>query len=376
MKNRRTKMGVYKKNGNWHIDYYDGNGRRHRKKIGPQKTLAHKALKDAQVRVAKGEYLGIYEERRSLFRDFATKTYIPYAKTNLSPRTFERTCGIIENHLIQYFDCYLCKISRKNIEDYKQKRASEVKPATVNKEYSTLRHMLKCAVDWGYITHNPATGVKELKEPPGRIRYLTPDEFQRLLSAAGPEFFADNTYNAGRTPSSLLAIYLRPIVTLGAHTGLRRGELLSLRWSHVDFKEQRIIIEQTKNNERKIAYLSDAALEALRCIPRNLHADLLFPGITPSQLSRAFERACKRASIEDFRFHDLRHTFASCLVMGGENIRTVQTLLGHKDLRMTMRYTHLSPEHLQTAAKRLDQLMPPNDIETKNTGGGQSRADF
>jgi len=101
----------------------------------------------------------------------------------------------------------------------------------------------------------------------------------------------------------------------------------------------------------------------------------VFPDINGNMVTVAFERACKRAGVRDFRFHDLRHTFASYLTMGGGNIRTVQTLLGHKDLRMTMRYSHLSPEHLREAVLILDKGLSKSVYtevaQVENTGSSQ-----
>jgi integrase len=350
-------MAVFKRNGEYWIDYYDGEGRRHRKKIGPQKNVAQLALKDVKVKIAKGEYLGIYEEKKIPFKDFAQKVYIPYAKTNLSPSTFNRCNGIIKNQLIPYFDCYVYKISRKAIEDYKQKRAEEVEPATVNREFSRLRHMLKCAVDWGYIKNNPCKGIKELKEPPGRIRYLSHEEMEGLLTACDPESLKQHPSNANRPLSKLINVYLKTIVQLAIHTGMRRGEIMGLRWKDIDLKEKRILIEKTKNNERRTIYMNDTVYHVLKSLPHHLHSELVFPDINGNMVTVAFERACKRAKIEDLRFHDLRHTFASYLTMGGVNLRTVQTLLGHKDLRMTMMYSHLSPEHLKEAVTILEKSL-------------------
>lgn len=354
-------MGVFKRDGNYWIDYYDADGRRHRKMIGPQKTVAQLALKDVKVKIAKGEYLGIYEEKKVLFKEFAQKTYIPFAKTNLSERTFDRCKGIIENQLIPYFDCYVYKISRNDIEKYKQKRAEEVKPATVNREFSRLRHMLKCAVDWGYIKNNPCKGVKEMKEPPGRIRYLSHEEMDNLLKACDVSFLKENPHNKGRTFSKMIVAYLKPIVQIAIHSGMRRGEIVNLEWKDIDLKERRIILDKTKNNERRMIPMNDTLYQVLKSLPVHLHSERVFPEINGNMVTVAFERACKRAGIKDFRFHDLRHTFASYLTMGRESIRTVQTLLGHKDLRMTMRYSHLSPEHLREAVQNLERSLRPSD---------------
>jgi len=350
-------MGVFKKNGWFWIDYY-ADGQRHRRKVSPQKNVATLALKDVQVKISKGEYLGIYEEKKVFFKDFAEKTYIPYAKANLGPTTFYRCEGIIRTHLIPFFgSSYVFKIGMKDIEAYKTKRMNEVQPATVNREFSRLRHMFRCAVDWSYIKENPSKGVKEFKEPPGRIRYLTQEEIEALLAECGPDTLRQNHWNAGRPLSDLLNIYLRPIVEIAIHSGMRRGELLGLRWKDVDFKGRMIVLEKTKNGERRVIPMNDTVVRALKSLPVHLHEEKIFTGIPGDALSKAFERACKRAGIEGCRYHDLRHTHASHLVMGGTSLRAVQTLLGHKDLRMTMRYSHLSPEHLREAVTTLDKTL-------------------
>ena len=359
-------MSVFKRSGNYWIDYYDGDGRRHRKMIGPQKIVAQLALKDVKVKIAKGEYLGIYEEKKTPFKDFSEK-YLKMIQPNVSPTSYGRFEGIVTNHLNPAFQCYLYKISKKKIEEYIQRRAEEVKPATVNQEIKRLRHMLNKAIEWGYLKENPCKGIKNLKEPPGRIRYILPEELEGLLMACGPPSLMENPHNKGRTFSKLLCVFLKPIVLTAAHTGLRMGEILSLRWKDIEFKERRILIEKTKNNERRMVPINDTLHGVLKSLPVHLGTDLVFPGITRNQLSVAFRRASKRAGIRDFRFHDLRHTFASYLTMGGENPRTVQILLGHKDLRMTMRYSHLSPEHLREAVSILDKSL--NSISNGHYSG-------
>ena len=103
--------------------------------------------------------------------------------------------------------------------------------------------------------------------------------------------------------------------------------------------------------------MNDTLFQVLKSLPVHLHEEKVFPDINANMVTPAFKRACKRAGIGDFRFHDLRHTFASYLTMGKESLRTVQTLLGHKDLRMTMRYSHLSPEHLKEAVANLEKSL-------------------
>ncbi len=280
-----------------------------------------------------------------------------WAKANLGPKTYDRAVGIINLHLIPHFDCWLANIDSKMIEEYKQNRAEKVKPATVNRELSRLRHMMNVAVKWNYIKNNPCKGVKELKEPPGRIRYLEPEEYQKLLNACTVESLMREKNYGDRKFSLLLVRYLRPIVEIAAHTGLRRGEILSLERKNIDMKRMLVMAEVTKNGERRAIPMNDTVYRILKELPPRLDSPLLFPDINGDALGHAFMRAVRRAGIEDFRFQDLRHTFASHLTMQGKNLRTVQTLMGHKDLRMTIRYSHLSPEHLMDAVKSLDKVM-------------------
>ncbi|MGD0656653.1 MAG: site-specific integrase [Syntrophorhabdales bacterium] len=199
--------------------------------------------------------------------------------------------------------------------------------------------------------------MKEFKEPPGRIRYLTPEEIEALLAECGPETLKQNRYNAGRPLSELLNVYLRPIVEILIHSGMRRGELLKLRWKDVDFRGRMIYLEATKNGERRVLPMNDTVVRAFKSLPVHLHEERIFTGISGDAVSMAFKRALKRAGIEDVRLHDTRHTTASHLVMGGTSLRAVQTLLGHKDIRMTLRYSHLSPEHLKEAVDTLDKTL-------------------
>jgi len=186
------------------------------------------------------------------------------------------------------------------------------------------------------VPFNVAHGVKCPRVPAGRVRYLQPGELRSVLGAC-PD-------------------WLRPIVALAACTGMRRSELLGLRWLDVDLPHGRALLSQTKNGDSRVVYLNETAKTAIRslaCDRGTLSTDLLFRGITGEQVSMAFRRACKGV-VSDFRFHDLRHTAASWLRMQGADIHTVAQLLGHKDLRMAARYQHLSPMFLADAVARLD----------------------
>jgi integrase len=139
---------------------------------------------------------------------------------------------------------------------------------------------------------------------------------------------------------------------------MRRGEILGLRWLDVDRHGERILLPQTKNGEGRIVYLNELALQVLNAqiMGEASSTERVFSASSGEQVSMAFKRAAKAAKIEDFRFHDLRHTAASWLRMQGADIHTVAQLLGHKDLRMAARYQHLSPTFLADAVKKLDQV--------------------
>jgi integrase len=336
-------MAVYKKGRHWYIDYYV-KGVRKRKKIGPSKQVAELALKDVELKIARGEYLGIYEDKKITLGQFA-EDYLAYAQANKAPMSVRRDL-ISLVPLTTAFPDYLSAITTKAIEDYKARRLATVKPATVNKELALLKHMFTKGIEWGYVKQNPVKPVKLLKEPPGRLRYLSPEELTDLLDAC--------------------ASHLKPIVLIAVHTGMRRREILSLRWTDIDLRKRTITLTKTKNNERRMIPINDQVAGVLRALPRHLESPFVFcdrEGRPYDRVDNGFRRACTRAGIRDIRFHDLRHTFASHLIMRGANLRSVQELLGHKTGKMTVRYTHLSTPHLQETVSLLDTLFgsaPPS----------------
>ena len=167
-------MSVFKKGNNWYIDYYV-KGQRKRKKIGPSKKLALQVLEDVHVKVAKEEYLGVLEEKKALFEDFS-KQYLIYSKANKALSTYQRD-QISIDHLVAFFKGkWLFEVTPELIEKYKAARLEKVEPAPINRELACLKHLYTKAIAWGYVKVNPAKSVKLFKEPPGRLRYLRPDE--------------------------------------------------------------------------------------------------------------------------------------------------------------------------------------------------------
>ena len=193
------------------------------------------------------------------------------------------------------------------------------------------------AIEWGHVRTNPAKGVKLLKEAPARIRYLQTEEIKTLLDACND--------------------HIRPIVFTALNTGMRKAEILNLKWANVDLKNMKIIVNNAKNNKTRVIPINNSLYHELSGLRRSSNGSYVFAdknGRPYGEIKRSFASSLKRAEIKDFRFHDLRHTFGSYMVMQGVDIRTVQQLMGHKDIKMTMRYSHLSPEYVKEAIGRLD----------------------
>jgi integrase len=219
-------------------------------------------------------------------------------------------------------------------------------PSTVNRYLAALSHCFTVAVkEWGWIEFNPLLKVTKPKEPRGRVRFLDDAERTRLLTAC----------KASKSPD------LYPAVILALSTGARAQELLGLRWPQVDLARKVATLHETKNGERRVLPLAGPALELLRerSNARRLDTDLIFPGRTrptkPVDLRTPFETALKAARIEDFHWHDLRHTAASYLAMNGASLAEIAEVLGHKTLAMVKRYAHLSEAHTASVVERMNQ---------------------
>ena len=241
-------------------------------------------------------------------------------------------------------------------------------PATVTRYLAVLSHLLTVAVnEWRWIESNPLSKVTKPKEPRGRVRYLSEDE-------PGP--------NGETIPGELTRLMkacresdspdLYPAVVLALSTGARAQEILGLRWPQVDFSRRVATLYDTKNKEIRPLPLSGLALELLRerSKVRRLDTDLIFPGrkirapgadssqaptYRPVVLRTPFLTALKRAGINDFRWHDLRHSAASYLAMNGASLAEIAEVLGHKTLEMVKRYAHLSPAHTARVVESMNK---------------------
>lgn len=222
--------------------------------------------------------------------------------------------------------------------------------ATLNKAFNLALR------EWEWCQRNPALSVSMERESNGRDRWLTLDEEGRLLAACAP--------------------WLRDVVQFALGTGMRMGEILSLSWRGLDLTRRTVMVFQSKNGERRTNPLNQTVLSLIkeRGTLRSLSTDLVFPSKTHTplesgRLRRAFRLALKKVRIEEFHFHDLRHTFATRLVQAGVELYKVQRLLGHKSPMMTQRYAHHYPESLRDGVEMLDRLKPVAHFITVGSSG-------
>lgn len=246
--------------------------------------------------------------------------------------------------LLPHFgDSNLISISPKMISRYKVSRKVDgVKPATVNRELAMLSKAFSLAAkEWEWLKDNPVSRVSKEKENNARDRWLSKDEEKRLLDNS-PE-------------------WIKQIIIFSLNTGLRLGELIGLEWSRVDFSNKNILIDNSKNGEQRTIPLNKYALDVVtqRSRVRSLKCDYVFINryggkINPNSLRDAFRKILRKVEIDDFRLHDLRHSFATRLTQSDVDLYKISKLLGHKDIKMTQRYAHHCPDSLREGVEVLD----------------------
>ena len=262
----------------------------------------------------------------------------------------------------------LAKIAPALIEDVKLRRAQDVAHTTVDKDLAVLKAFFNWCMARSLAASNPVCRVKFFNEDNSRLRYLTEDEYSRLIKAA-------KTIET----SPLLA----EKIILSVHTGLRRGSLFHMRWDYVDFLNRVVRIPRTKSGRPHAVPLNATVLTTLQTLYTErlpdcpyvfAHATGRQAGEPVKDVKNGFHTALEIAEIKDFTWHDLRHTFASWLIMKGASLRSVAELLGHRGLRMVMRYAHLSPAYLSAEVGLLDASPTPTPPPPQREARVEKRA--
>jgi integrase len=353
----------------WYYDYRDANGKRASRKLGPADAItvaqAREMARDVAVKVAKGESVKKEKPPEKLtLGDYLTNTYFPIRCDEL--KSAKETARKITANFENLFSIPVDELNPDVMDKWIKRRIdSGAKAATVNKIVSAL----KAAINWGVKTKrfeaNPLAHVEKRKELDSeqKIRFLSEDERKRLESALAVR---DNRIRGRDAKKELteFADFLYPAVLLSLNTGIRRNALFNLKWSDIDLSKQLITLrpEISKNGKKEMVDINDDAADVLlswqkqnSCAYNN---ELVFPEIKGSRymfVHREWQAVLKEANIENFRWHDMRHDFASQLVMAGIDIYTVCKMLNHSDVKITMKYAHLAPDRTQNAAQVLNR---------------------
>ena len=362
-------MGVFKrwiksKNGTktpyWYIRY-TVNGKEKWESVGKvgeiTKAIAQAWLEEKKRQVRRDQLDMIGAKIPTLF-EFAN-VYLSYVRDTVAKRSWKRD-ELSLTHLKDFFgDRKLSAITSKDILDYQSKRLKDgVKPATVNRELACLKHLFNIAKQRSkFFGENPVSKVKFLEENNQLERVLNSEEEEQLISNS--------------------AQHLRPILFTAIHTGMRKSEILSLKWCNIDLENNIITVEPTNTKSKRLKRIPINSTLRRVLLEQKLKTSFsenvfLNPEGKPYQrgdsLKRCFEGALRRANIQGLRFHDLRHTAATRMIESGASIVAVSKILGHSSLITTMRYSH--PDNsLREAVEKLSNFTQDrsNNRSNENT---------
>lgn len=339
----------------WWIRYADAMGRIRREKAGTRGT-AIKLYQKRKTEVLQGKKLP--ENLRAPMVGFAelAKDALAYSKAH--KRSYGDDVIRMEKLLSSFRGRSAESITPRELERFLAQNGEENDwaPATINRYRALLSLVYRLGIESGKVKENPARLVKHRQENNARVRWLSNEEEVRL-----------RTYIQNTCPEHI------PELDLALHTGMRLGEMYSLTWENVNTSRKVLTIPRSKNGQTRHVPLNATAVSALTelrkrgdgtgSVVRNLDGD---PLAGPRYW---FEPALPKAKVRRFSWHCLRHTFASRLVMAGVDLRTVQELMGHKSIEMTVRYSHLAPKHTLAAVERLTASEPANATGTTTSTG-------
>jgi len=353
-------MQLFKREGIYYVSYQSSGGRQVRRSLQTRdKVIARQRV--AKLELDRHEAALFGKEPSRSFRELM----VIYLEAKQKSRGFTRLKDAAKP-LLEYFgDSDITQLKESHVEKYVTWRLKGVSSGTVRREVG----MLSAAFNHAKKKHhwridNPCVGADKPKEPKGRVRFITRSEAQRLIQAARCPLDAKGQ----PLPDQYRSPVLPDFIELALNTGCRKQELLGLKWEDVYFSTRLLRLAQTKGGEWQTVPIADEARQLL--VRRMRLRDQLCPqspwvffhesamvntkvGDRVKDLKKSFRAACERAAINDFRIHDLRHTFASWLVAEGVALFEVSKLLRHSSIKMSERYAHLAPDHLHQAVGQL-----------------------
>ncbi|MFH1891482.1 MAG: site-specific integrase [Candidatus Zixiibacteriota bacterium] len=356
-----AKGSVVQRSGNWYAVYRDG-GTQKWEQAGSSKRGAEKLLAKRMNQINAGTY---QEFEKILFEEYSAKWLSDYAKVSVKESTYVSYETIVRLHLNPRFGKqFLHRISTADIQKFVAEKITKdrLTPKSVVNFLIPLKEMFKHAVAWGYMKRDPSLYVKRPRVELEEMEFFSPEEIRLFLDNVNPNYYT---------------MFLTAVMT-----GMRRGELLALQWGDIDWNSNQISIRRSiyrgefvnpksKNSIRRIVMspVLRHALEQHRLLGKESEKELVFSNgdgfpIDPDNLvKREFCPALDRAGLRRIRFHDLRHTYASLLISQGENIKFIQSQLGHASAKTTLdRYGHLMPSLENDAARRLDKTVFGNFV--------------
>jgi integrase len=359
MSNVETKLrGIFERipgSNDWWIRYADGTGRVRYEKAG-HKSAAIELYRKRKTEVLQRKKLPEKFRERAVTFDELAEDALAYSRRHHGPKTQKGLAWMIATLRERFGTRPAATIMPGEIEEFVNGRGKT--KATANRWRSLLSLIYHRALDRGRVEENPVHKVPRHREHMGRTRFLSPDEEKSLRAVIKADY-----------PGEL------PAFDLALHTGMRRSEQYGLTWDCVDLPRRQITIPRSKHGGVRYIPLNSAAEKALLTLrTRSNGSGAVMVSAQSGHGYRAghplktprewFDASCRKAGVLDFTWHCLRHTFASRLVMAGVPLRTVQELLGHKTIQMTIRYSHLAPGHMQEA---VDKLVPAGNATEART---------
>ncbi len=316
-----------RENGIWYVEFERGKKRSLKTK---DKALAQRLFNQLKREYIKGKIV-LFSEGQNIKLSQFIEEYLNWCKENRSAETYRKAYYTLTQFLNVAGDVYLKSLTKKHIDDYVSYQLGRgISRTTINIHIRTIKSALTKAIEWEYIKKHPFEGYKQLKTHKKHPKFLLPEDIAKIEKVIDNEFWL-----------FVFRIFI--------YTGMRLGEVQRLRWEHIDIKRNVIVVEKSKSFQSRIIPIHPrlrAELEArLPAVGRVVN-------YASSTIEHKLKKYFRKAGYEKIRVHDLRHTFASLMVMNGVDLKTVQELLGHQSYQTTEIYAHLSPQHLHDAIKK------------------------
>ncbi|WP_456382585.1 tyrosine-type recombinase/integrase [Persephonella sp.] len=323
-------MRLYQReNGIWYVEFKRGKKKSLRTR---NKSEALRAYNKLKKRYLEGKILPLLQDGKKIKLSEFTQEYIEWTQENRSEETVKKANYTLNKLREIVGDIYIKNLTKRHLDNYvSHMLAQGLSRTTVNIHIRTIKSAFTKAVEWEYVKSHPFEGYKLLKVQQKPPRFLLPEQIEQVEEVIDNDFWLF-------------------VFRLFIYTGMRLGEIWNLQWKHIDLNRNVIIVEKTKTFQSRIIPIHPKLREELE--KRYPAMGKVVPYAKPT-IERRLKGYFKKAGYKDLRVHDLRHTFASLMVMNGVDLKTVQELLGHQSYRTTEIYAHLSPQHLHEAIKKL-----------------------